>query len=140
MAVQFGDRDLELCALSQTGVALINQGRIAEGVPLIDEAMAGALAGEGQLNTVVYTSCQMMESCNRCADFQRVVQWVRAADRFVERYGCPYLNATCRAHYGSVLFATGEWQTAEEELRKASSFRGTRSRWCAARPWRSWPN
>ena len=124
LAVQFGDRDLELCALSQTGVALINQGRIAEGVPLIDEAMAGALAGEGQLNTVVYTSCHMMESCNRCADFQRVVQWVRAADRFVERYGCPYLNATCRAHYGSVLFATGEWQTAEEELRKAIELSG----------------
>ncbi len=47
LAVEFGDRDLELCALSQIGEALINQGRIGEGVPLIDEAMAGALAGEG---------------------------------------------------------------------------------------------
>ncbi len=41
LAVEFGDRDLELCALSQVGVGLIEQGRIGEGVPLIDEAMAG---------------------------------------------------------------------------------------------------
>jgi tetratricopeptide (TPR) repeat protein len=124
LAVEFGDRDLELCALSQIGTALIGQGRIGEGVPLIDEAMAGALAGEGQLDTVVYTSCQMIHSCNRCADFQRVVQWVRAVDRFIERYGCPYLNATCRAHYGGVLFATGDWHNAEQELQAALELSG----------------
>jgi DNA-binding NarL/FixJ family response regulator/thioredoxin-like negative regulator of GroEL len=124
MAVEVGDRDLELCALSQIGVALISQGRIGEGVPFIDEAMAGALAGEGKLDTVVFTSCHMMESCSRCADFQRIAQWVQAADQFVERYGCPYLNATCRAHYGSVLFATGEWQDAEQELQKAIELSG----------------
>jgi DNA-binding CsgD family transcriptional regulator len=124
LAVEFGDRDLELCALSQIGVALIEQGRVGEGVPLIDEAMTGALAGEGRLDTVVFTSCLMMHSCNRCADFQRVVQWIRAADRFIERYGCPYLNATCRAHYGGVLFATGDWLNAEEELRTALELSG----------------
>ena len=59
-------------------------------MPLLDEAMAGALAGEGQLDTVVFISCQMIHSCQRCADFQRVVQWVRASDRFIERYGCPF--------------------------------------------------
>lgn len=116
LAAEVGDRDLELCALSEIGYALVEQGRVAEGVPLIDEAMAGALAGEGRLDTVVFTSCQMIHACNRCADFERVVQWVRAADRFIERYGCPYLNATCRAHYGGVLVATGNWHDAEEEL------------------------
>ena len=124
LAVEVGDRDLELCALSEIGSTLVEQGRIGEGVSLIDEAMAGALAGEGRLDTVVFTSCQMIHSCNRCADFQRVVQWVRAADRFIERYGCPYLNATCRAHYGGVLFATGDWHNAEEELKAALELSG----------------
>lgn len=125
LAIGVEDRDLELCALSQIGAALIEQGRIGEGVPLIDEAMAGALAGEGQLlDTVVVTTCQMIQSYDRCADFQRVVQWLRAADRFIERYGCPYLNATCRAHYGGVLFAIGDWRTAEEELRAALELSG----------------
>jgi DNA-binding NarL/FixJ family response regulator len=114
-----GDRDLELCGLTQIGVALIDQGRIAEGVAFHDEAMAGALAGEGQLDTVVFTACEMMASYSRCAQYQRMAQWIRAADRFVERYGCPYLNASCRTHYGEVLFATGDWARAEEELRAA---------------------
>ena len=114
-----GDRDLELCALTQIGVALIDQGRVAEGMTFHDEAMAGALAGEGQLDTVVFAACEMMTSYSRCAQYQRMMQWIRAADRFVERYGCPYLNASCRTHYGEVLFATGDWVRAEEELRAA---------------------
>ncbi len=114
-----GDRDLELCALTEIGVALIDRGRIPEGMACHDEAMAGALAGEGQLDTVVFASCEMMTSYSRCAQYQRMAQWIRAADRFVERYGCPYLNASCRTHYGEVLFATGDWARAEEELRAA---------------------
>jgi ATP/maltotriose-dependent transcriptional regulator MalT len=124
LALGSEDRGLELCALSQIGAALIDKGRIDEGIPLIDEAMAGALACEGQLDTVVVTTCRMIESYDRCADFQRAVQWLREADRFIERYGCPYLNVTCRAHYGGVLFAAGDWQSAEEELRAALELSG----------------
>ena len=64
---------------------MIAKGKVDEGMPLVDEALAGALAGEGQLDTVIVTACRMMESCDRCADFQRAVQWVRAMDRFIER-------------------------------------------------------
>ncbi|CAN5843389.1 hypothetical protein BH18ACT11_BH18ACT11_26920 [soil metagenome] len=113
------DRHLELCALTQIGVALIDQGRITEGMTFHDEAMAGALAGEGELDTVVFTACEMMASYSSCAQYERMAQWIRAADKFVERYGCPYLNASCRTHYGEVLFATGDWPRAEEELHAA---------------------
>ena len=113
------DRHLELCALTQIGVALIDQGRITEGMTYHDEAMAGALAGEGELDTVVFTACEMMASYSSCAQYERMAQWIRAADKFVERYGCPYLNASCRTHYGQVLFATGDWPRAEEELHAA---------------------
>ncbi len=114
-----GDRHLELCALTQIGVALIDKGRITEGMTFHDEAMAGALAGEGELDTVVFTACEMMASYSSCAQYERMAQWIRAADKFVERYGCPYLNASCRTHYGQVLFATGDWPRAEEELHAA---------------------
>lgn len=58
----------------------------------------------------------MISSCARCAEFERVVQWVRAADRFTERYGCPFLYLYCRTLLGSVLVATREWEHAEAEL------------------------
>ncbi|WP_433159863.1 LuxR C-terminal-related transcriptional regulator [Kribbella sp. CA-247076] len=112
-----GDRDLELCALSMWGSALIELGHVIEGTALLDEALAGALGGEGaRPDTVVLTSCLLMRSCVRGADFLRVVQWTRSLDGFISRYGCPYLNASCRASYGAVLIAIGDWSRAEDEL------------------------
>ena len=114
------DGDLELCALSARGSALVAMGRVEEGVALLDEAMAGSLGGEvDALDTVVMTSCQTIISCDRVGDFKRARQWVRAADEFNRRYGSPHLYAVCRTHYGSVLFATGRWEEAEAELRTA---------------------
>lgn len=114
------DLDLELCALSQIGAHLVKQGRTSEGVAYLDEAMAGSLGGGGgNRDTVVIASCNMMVSCVGAADFDRAVQWVHAADRFAQRYGCPFLYAECRTIYGSVLFATGDWAGAERELRTA---------------------
>ena len=81
-----GDRYLELCALTQIGVALIDQVRITEGMAFYDEATAGALAREGQLDAVVFTACKMMISYSRCAQYQRLAQWIQATNRFVERY------------------------------------------------------
>jgi DNA-binding CsgD family transcriptional regulator len=82
--------------------------------------MAGSLGGEGgSLNTVVFTSCQMMISCSRAADYERAGEWIRAADDFTGRYGCPFLYTVCRTLYGGVLFSTGRWALAEKELMTA---------------------
>ena len=116
-ARELADRDLELCALGALGSALVTMGRVKEGAELLDEAMAGSLGGEvDTLDTVVMTSCCTIISCSRAGDFTRARQWVRAADEFNRRYGSPHLYAVCRAHYGSVLFASGSWQDAEAEL------------------------
>lgn len=114
--IKDGDRDLELCALSQIGVSLVEQGRVNEGVKCLDESMAVALGSAGRPDTVVFTSCMMMTSCTRCAEFARAVEWVRATTAFSERYGCPFLYAECRILYGEVLLATGDWEHAEAEL------------------------
>jgi ATP/maltotriose-dependent transcriptional regulator MalT len=120
LAREFEDADLALCAMSEQGVALLEMGRVAEGVALLDEAMAGALAGEGgDLDTVVLIGCRTITACSRAADLKRAVQWVRAADDFNRRYGSTHLYTTCRTHYGALLFATGRWAEAEEELKKA---------------------
>ena len=120
LAVASGDLDLELCALAEVGSCLVRQGRVNEGLALLDEAMAASLGGEGgSFDTVVYTCCNMIGTCVSCAEFERAVEWVRAADRFTERYGCPFLYVYCRTLYGSVLVATGDWVKAEAELATA---------------------
>ena len=114
------DPDLELCAKGELGAALVASGRSEDGMALLDEAMAGALAGEGgDLDTVVLISCRTVASCDRGGDVRRATQWVRAADEFNDRYGSPHLYTTCRTHYGGILFAAGEWAQAEQELTAA---------------------
>jgi DNA-binding CsgD family transcriptional regulator len=116
-AQQSEDLDLELCALSQLGAALVDQGRVEEGLARLDEAMAGSLGGErSTLDTVVFTACHMLIACDHAAEFDRASQWCRVVDDFIRRYGCPYLYACCRTIYGRVLLATGRWAQAEEEL------------------------
>jgi ATP/maltotriose-dependent transcriptional regulator MalT len=114
------DVNLELCALSELGAALVEQGRVEEGATMLDEAMAAALAGEGlDLDSVVLISCRTITACSRGGDLRRATQWVRAADDFYRRHGSPHLYTTCRTHYGGILFATGAWEQAEQELAAA---------------------
>jgi DNA-binding NarL/FixJ family response regulator len=115
-----GDPDLELCALGDLGLTLVTQGRAAEGLALIDEAMAGTLGGEHRrLLTVVVASCDMLIACDLAGDLRRAVQWCQVADQFISRYGCPFLYARCRTLYGGILMAKGRWEEAETELQAA---------------------
>ena len=129
IARESGDADLELCAMSELGAALVELGRVEEGTALLDEAMAGALGGEGgDLDGIVLISCRTITSCSRAGDLARATQWVRAADDFNQRYGSPHLYTTCRTQYGGILFATGDWEQAEKELQSALAIGRTAER------------
>ena len=121
-ARRLGDPDLELSALTDLGLAMVRTGEVSAGLALLDEAMAGTLAGEcTRLDTVVWASCSMLSACSLVADHKRAAQWCAAADSFAVKYGCPFLHARCRAHYGRVLVGTGDWAAAETELLRALS-------------------
>ena len=104
------------------------------GRPLLDEAMAGRARRRGPRprygGTDQLPDDHLLQSRRRPA---RAAQWVRAADAFHRRYGSPHLYTTCRTHYGSVLFATGRWEEAEEELQAALTIGTGRSRRCMPR-------
>ncbi len=115
-----GDVDLEMSALSDLGGRIVAAGDTARGLAMIDEAMAGALSGEcRRLETVVWTGCTMLGACEAAGDLARASQWLRVIDDFTERYGCPFMSATCRTHFGSLLVARGDWRRAERELAAA---------------------
>ena len=122
LARRLGDPDLELSALTDLGLAMVSSGDVSAGLALLDEAMAGTLAGEcARLDTVVWASCSMLSACSLVADHKRAAHWCAAADSFAVKYGCPFLHARCRAHYGRVLVGTGDWAAAETELLRALS-------------------
>ncbi len=117
-----GNSDLELMALHAVGQALVQQGRTEEGMSLLDEAMAGVIGGEGgDPLTVAQMSCMTMVVCGSCFDLERATQWVQSLERFIDRYGCPFLYAECRTYYGRVLFENGDWGAAEAFLADAIS-------------------
>ena len=78
------------------------------------------LGGEyRRLDTVVFASCSMLAACHLAGDFDRAKKWCRVADEFMQTFGCPFLYARCRTHYGGVLVAAGQWNEAEEQLQAA---------------------
>ncbi len=114
------DIDLELWSMSGLGERLVLSGEVATGMSLIDEAMAGTLGGEyTRLDTVVFTSCDMLVACDAAHDLERASRWCEIADRFIATYGCPFLYARCRTIYGGLLVTTGRWPEAERELAMA---------------------
>jgi DNA-binding NarL/FixJ family response regulator len=120
-----GDVDLELTALSDRGGRLVAAGRVAEGLAALDEALAGALGGEfRRLETVVWACCTMLGACEQAGDLTRAGEWMRVIDEFTDRYCCPFMYATCRTHYGSLLVARGRWDEAERELAAAIRMSG----------------
>src|SRR4029077_4081169 len=56
-----GNVDLEVLAMTAIGGALVQQGRTAEGMALLDEAMAAAIGGAcSDLLTAAHTRCMTM--------------------------------------------------------------------------------
>jgi ATP/maltotriose-dependent transcriptional regulator MalT len=122
LAVQASDDGLHAMALADLGLLLVAGGEVEPGMRLLDEAMATTLgAYDGRLEVVVWSSCNMLAACSLVDDLPRATQWCRVAEEFTQTYGCPFLQARCRAHYGSVLVAAGRWGRAEPELLQALS-------------------
>jgi DNA-binding CsgD family transcriptional regulator len=117
IAAELGDADLEITALAQLGARLVATGRWEDGMALLDEAMAAALAGEARdALAICDTCCQTLVACEQIADLRRASEWCRVVVEFTQRRRFTPVYAWCRAIYAGVLTAAGEWERAEREL------------------------
>ena len=125
-----GVMDLEMLALSLTGLARVAAGEIAEGMRELDQATAAAVAGElSGLHFAGAVCCHMIYACERVRDVERAAQWCETVGGFCEEWSVPQLFGFCRSHYASVLIWRGQWNDAEAELTAASlAFRAGRTR------------
>jgi LuxR family maltose regulon positive regulatory protein len=112
---------LEMFALCVEGVALVNEGRVADGMCCLDEATAAALAGEFELIVPAgWTCCMLLNACERARDYERAAEWCRKVEEFGRRMKINFVTGACRAHYGAVLTWLGRWSEADRELTQAT--------------------
>jgi DNA-binding CsgD family transcriptional regulator len=112
-----GAAEGELVCSALEGLTLVAQGRVEEGMPLLDEAAAAAVAGEvrdPQLVEVI--CCHLIDACQRVRDFDRAGEWCRRVQEIAERFGDAEMFATCRTLYGEVQLWLGAWNEAEKTL------------------------
>src|SRR5919109_2146645 len=103
------------------GLALIDAGRVREGLALLDEAMTSVVAGElGPFYTgVVY--CQVIEACLQLSDVARLREWNEAAKEWCDSLppDAPF-PAICRVNRAEPASLRGAWPEAEAEASRAT--------------------
>jgi DNA-binding NarL/FixJ family response regulator len=118
IARRFGDADLEFEAIALLGETRVASGRVAEGMKLLDEAMAAVTAGEVVAHGAVgEICCRLLSACEHATDVRRAEEWIALADRLVA--WTDFVRPTCMTHYGGILIALGRWTEAEGQLRDA---------------------
>jgi ATP/maltotriose-dependent transcriptional regulator MalT len=119
-AERFRDADLLAAAMQFQGLTRIKQGRVEDGLRLLDEAMVGVTAGEVSpvLSGVIY--CAVILFCEEAFDARRAKEWTSALARWCELQ--PQMVAftgRCLAHRAGILQLQGAWADALAEARLA---------------------
>jgi DNA-binding CsgD family transcriptional regulator len=117
---RFADSDLFTVAVHFQGLIRIQQGRVEEGLRLLDESMVAVVAGELSpvLTGVVY--CGVIAGCEAAFDPRRAREWTNALAQWCEQQ--PQLVAftgRCLAHRAGIMQLHGKWDEALAEARLA---------------------
>ncbi len=109
--------EAQMIAEALKGFILVTEGRVIEGMKLLDEATVIALSeSSGDIRSVTTTCCFLIDACNRVRDYERADQWCVRVKEICKRWRHRAVFATCRTQYAAVLIWRGEWMEAEQEL------------------------
>ncbi len=117
---RFQDSDLFALAAHVHGHALIKQGRMEEGLRLLDEAMLAAIGDELSpiVTGVVY--CGAIAGCEEAYELRRAHEWTDALSRWWEEQpDMVAFTGRCLAHRAEILQIHGDWPAALEAARHA---------------------
>src|SRR4051794_2722516 len=124
-ARRFGDVNLETKALADAGLAHVQSGRLAEGMALLDEAMALACGPADDVNSAAKSVCSFFTACYFAADFERAGSWTG----LLRQHGlialtpgpAVYLSSHCDSVQATSLVELGRWGEAEAVLTRAQA-------------------
>ena len=118
---RFHDPDLQAVGVHFEGRLAIYSGRVADGLRLLDEAMAGVLAGEVSpiYSGMVY--CSAIEACQEVSDLGRVGEWTHALTTWCNSQpGLVAFTGQCAVHRGQLMRLHGAYAEALAELDRAA--------------------
>jgi tetratricopeptide (TPR) repeat protein len=122
-ARRFGDVDLEAKALADSGLAHVQGGRLAEGMALLDEAMALVCGPAEDQDTAGKSVCSFFTACYFACDFDRAGSWVDLLQRrgvIGPTPGSPaFVASHCDSVQATLLVELGQWSEAEQVLSRA---------------------
>jgi hypothetical protein len=135
-ARRFGDVNLETKALADGGLALVQSGRIDEGMGRLDEAMALACGPADDSSTASKSVCSFFTACYYAVDFRRASSWVTLLRRQgligLDRIDHAFLSGHCDSVQATLLLELGRWSDAERLLER------TRADWESVVGGNSW--
>jgi hypothetical protein len=117
---RFGEADLIACARHLQGRSLVQQGEIADGLALLDEAMVAVTAGELSPLMTGLIYCSVIEGCRQVYALGRAREWTAALAAWCEAQ--PEMVAftgACLTHRAEIMQLHGAWQDAIEEAERA---------------------
>ena len=119
-ARRFGDRDLFAFAVLVQGQAAAADGRVGEGLALLDEVMVAVTTED--LSPVVcgITYCAVILACQEVFELRRAREWTLALNRWWEdQPDMVAFTGRCLVHRAEILQLGGAWPDALEEARRA---------------------
>lgn len=117
---QFGDVDLMALGRLGQGQAMIQQGKVAKGVKLLDETMI-TVETEAVFPVacgIIY--CAVIETCRKVWDLARAKEWTSALARWCDAQPdiVPF-RGQCLVRRAEIIQFHGEWHKALEETKDA---------------------
>jgi hypothetical protein len=119
-ARRFGDVNLETKALADAGLAHVQAGRLAEGMAMLDEAMALACGPSDDKGVAAKSACSFFTACYVSGNYERIGSWTdllaqRGLLTATEPDGA-FLSSHCDSVQAALLVEMGRWGDAEAML------------------------